>query len=316
MIAPMQPPDDAITPVAPHQHAGSVPAMPEEFPSGAGRLAFGKKRDLGWVTSRDGQRYFVIYRRTALSEQIEVRVPTERSEWEALWTRYESVEPDEAMRYVARLSETLARKQSEASRLSEVGLEAPGDLDAGLVLRLPDLTLLGGHGESLNVEIGVSYDLWFRDGEMIVTGWGARYALFAWPYSAIEVIDITGPGAVTTGGGVIGGGFGVVGALEGMAIASIISALTSRTTIKTVLRIESRDAELFLLETRLEPEALRVTLSPIFGRLKRAVRSQAAFPKESSDPIDRLERLAALVESGLMTRDEFEMAKKRLLEQL
>jgi len=58
------------------------------------------------------------------------------------------------------------------------------------------------------------------------------------PYSEVEDVEIGGPGLVKTGGGFIGGGFDVTGALEGMAIASVLNAPTRRTSVKTVLRIQ------------------------------------------------------------------------------
>jgi len=299
--------------------------MPTDFESPSGRFAWGRKRDLGWVTDDIGNRYFVIHRRTLMSEEIETRVPVEAAAWEGIWRRYAESERRAARQWLAQRSADLAKQEAEAERLRELGaaeieqlrqtgVEDSGPLEAGLLGRISGLVLLGGHGEGLGVEIGAAYDAWFRDREMVLTETSKRYALFAWPYEDIEAVEITGPGAVTRGGGMIGGGFGVTGALEGMAIASIINALTTRTTVKTVLRIESREAELFLLNSVHEPDALRVMLSPVFGRLKRVARNQPVLPGESTDPVERLTRLAALVEKGLFTRAEFERLKARLLE--
>lgn len=89
-------------------------------------------------------------------------------------------------------------------------------------------------------------------------------------FSYFELIDVTisGPGQVTTGGGFIGGGFGVSGALEGMAIASILNGLTTRTKIHTFITLTSNFGELHLHYTEMEPGALRVVLAPVFQLLR------------------------------------------------
>ena len=46
-------------------------------------------------------------------------------------------------------------------------------------------------------------------------------------------MEIGGSGMVRSGGGFTGGGFGLGGAVEGMAIAAVLNAMTTRTSIKT-----------------------------------------------------------------------------------
>jgi hypothetical protein len=43
----------------------------------------------------------------------------------------------------------------------------------------------------------------------------------------VQAVVIGGPGLVKSGGGFIGGGSGAVGAVEGMAIAAVLNALTT-----------------------------------------------------------------------------------------
>ncbi len=59
------------------------------------------------------------------------------------------------------------------------------------------------------------------------------------PYRDVEVVDIGGPGLVKSGGGFTGGGHGVTGAMDGMAIAAVLNALTTQTKIKTVVRLQA-----------------------------------------------------------------------------
>ena len=64
-------------------------------------------------------------------------------------------------------------------------------------------------------------------------------------YDDVTLLDIGGPGEATTGGGVIGGGFGS-GVFIGMMAAAVANALTTKTSIDTVICLQTRNAELFL----------------------------------------------------------------------
>src|SRR5438477_12953657 len=81
----------------------------------------------------------------------------------------------------------------------------------------------------------------------------------------VETVDVGGPGLVKTGGGVIGGSFGPVGAAEGIAVAAIFNALTTRRSTKTMVRVQPATAELLFLYTRTEPGALRIDVSRSHG---------------------------------------------------
>jgi hypothetical protein len=99
-------------------------------------------------------------------------------------------------------------------------------------------------------------------------------------YSEIEDIEIGGPGLVKSGGGFIGGGFGAMGALEGMALASVLNALTTKTRITTIIRVQAAACELFLLWTQAPPEQLRIELSQPLGAI-RAARAAAVHSPAS-----------------------------------
>ena len=99
------------------------------------------------------------------------------------------------------------------------------------------------------------------------------------PYSQVEDVEIGGPGLVKSGGGFSGGGFGLGGAIEGMAIAVVLNALTTRTSVQTVVRIQATGCELFLLHTRLTPEQLRIQMSPPLAAI-RSARAAAAQDAE------------------------------------
>ena len=135
------------------------------------------------------------------------------------------------------------------------------------------------------------------------------------PYRDVEALDIGGPGLIKSGGGFVGGGFGVTGAAEGLAIAAVLNALTTRTKIKTVVRVQATECELFLLCTTAEPEVLRIRLSRALGAIRRARAEMTASPGggPGASVVDQLGKLAMLLESGLLTREEFDRMKAAVL---
>jgi hypothetical protein len=78
----------------------------------------------------------------------------------------------------------------------------------------------------------------FLDVEAWITLSSSLVPLLRIPYSAIDDLEFSGPGKVTTGGGFIGGGFGLSGAAKGMIAASVLNALTTKTKIHTMIRCE------------------------------------------------------------------------------
>jgi hypothetical protein len=89
-----------------------------------------------------------------------------------------------------------------------------------------------------------------------------------------------------------------------MLISSVLNALTSSTKVDTVLRLQKPSAALCLLHDKLAPEALRVALSPVFTRLRRTEAQNAPPWSEAGDPIiDRLQKLADLLDRGAITQD-------------
>ena len=128
-------------------------------------------------------------------------------------------------------------------------------------------------------------------------------ASFSVPYVELASIDISGPGTTTKGGGFIGGGFGVEGALEGMAIATVLNALTTRSKVHTFVSLTTNIGELHLHYGGMEPGALRIALAPVYAILRRL------------DPAWRQERLAALKfaqTQEVLSEPEFAHLSKRL----
>ncbi len=131
----------------------------------------------------------------------------------------------------------------------------------------------------------------------------ANGASFSVSYFEIASIEISGAGTTTTGGGFIGGGFGVAGALEGMAIATVLNALTTKSKIHTFVSLTTNIGELHMHFGGMEPGALRIALAPIHTTLRKL------------NPAWRQERLAALQFArvqGSVSELEFERLNERL----
>ena len=127
----------------------------------------------------------------------------------------------------------------------------------------------------------------------------------------VREADISGRGAVTTGGGVIGGGFGLEGAAIGMGIAAVLNALTTESHMETVLRVAMTDAEAFFHYGSATPDALRMTLSRFFATVRETAPTPALV--EETSLAGELERLSTLKREGMLSDDEFSKAKQRLL---
>jgi hypothetical protein len=89
------------------------------------------------------------------------------------------------------------------------------------------------------------------------------------PYKEIRDLEVTG--SVTRGGGrFFGGGFGVQGAVEGIAAATVLNALTSRTKAVTTIRLSADSVEIVLQLRGAAPDDVRTLLAPVFRRIDMA----------------------------------------------
>jgi hypothetical protein len=95
--------------------------------------------------------------------------------------------------------------------------------------------------------------------------------------------------------------------------------MTTRTTVKTIVRIQGTGCELFLLHTRLTPEQLRIEMSRPLGAIRATrateatARTRHPAPTVSPSPVEELTKLADMLEKGLLTREEFDLMKAKLL---
>jgi hypothetical protein len=193
------------------------------------------------------------------------------------------------------------------------------ELDARTLVTLAEVAYLGGYLPESAITPGERYDVRFLEDRLTVFAYRRADVLAEVPYGQVEHVEIGGPGLIRRGGGFVGGGFGVTGAIEGMAIAAVLNGLTTRTSIKTVVRVQGTGCELFLLHTKLTPEQLRIAMSRPLGAIRSDRAAEAAGGAQhgahamSPSPVEELSKLAEMLEKGLLTREEFDLMKANLL---
>jgi hypothetical protein len=177
---------------------------------------------------------------------------------------------------------------------------------------LAGCTVVGGYGHGLSA--GTHTNAVFRRDRIDIAGYyeGDRIEIF---YEDVTAFEVGGRGEMRSGGGFMGGGFGVEGAAEGMIVASVLNALTSRTQIETIVSVRSPEVGIVLFWNEMTPMDLTTFLAPVFGRVEASQRPQAPVPQAASDIASQLSSLAALHQQGALDDQEFQAAKRRVLGQ-
>lgn len=205
---------------------------------------------------------------------------------------------------------------TDAARQSQTGQPLPVGHDERLVGRC---VYLGGANVAIPVKAEV--DLFFGADDIRVyrsPAFQDSTAITALSYASQFGVELSGPGRFKTGGGYIGGGVGLVGAAEGMAIASVLNALTTRTQVISVIAVLSAEYEGFFLCQQHSPDELRHYLAPVFLRARQLGQrssdyEQGQSPIGAADFVATLERLASLHQAGVLTDEEFRQAKAQAL---
>lgn len=229
-----------------------------------------------WRTTARGGPCFATLRRSAMgSYKVLERFPLTWEGWARAWDALVDLDRGSAEKARARLKE---RGQGDT------GPAKVAELDARTLVRLAGVTLLGGYAPDAPIAVGEQYDARFLDDRLAICVCRNWKVLAQVPYGAIEDVEIGGPGLVRSGGGFVGGGFGAVGALEGMAIAAVLNALTARTAITTIIRVQAGNCELFLLWTKTTPDQLRIELSKPLGAIRAARAAADQAPASPASP--------------------------------
>lgn len=167
---------------------------------------------------------------------------------------------------------------------------------------------LGGSGYSIPAESLVSFEAGTEG--FLLTGTQQSFAVRI-RYSEVDDFKFDG-GILQRGGGFAGGGFGVVGFAVGAAASMALNKVTSKSEIQTTLQLLTTGGEILLYTNLATPDQLEMMFSEARTRIRSAT-TQRMTPSSSSSVADELLKLSSLRESGILSDDEFQAAKARLL---
>lgn len=139
-----------------------------------------------------------------------------------------------------------------------------------------------------------------------------------WPYAKVTSLQVGGPGAIRRNAGMWGFGIG------GIAAATAINRLTTKTTINTLVHLTTHTTEYVFLSHKYGVQPLQTSLTPVFTRMRLASTASPPPAPPSVTPgapalpgtasiADELAKLAQLRDIGVLSDEEFQSAKARLL---
>ena len=288
----------------------SVPAMPAVPAADLYRgtpyllVQFGQRYSIGWQDARKNGPSFVIARISRLdTAKVVDRFPMTEAGWAKAWRALVRLDSDAARASAERLAVRAAaqRAVAELAQLNEASV--------GYV---PGVLFLGGYAPAAELAVGTRYDLRFLDDRLALYLLGRVDALVELAYSDVEVVDVGGPGLVQRWSPGAQAGMALVLGLPGVLLG------LSETKVQTIVRINTADSELFFLSSQKQPGALRIELSVALKAIRDARTAASRDDSETAAPesiTDQLTRLASMLEAGLLTRQEFDHLKARLIAQ-
>jgi hypothetical protein len=309
----------------------SIPAMPSVPPADVYRgmrrllLESDLRDSLGWQDHRKAGPSFVVARLSRLDRiKVTERFPLTEGGWSAAWQVLSGRDASAAVAVAARL------ERMEASQRAAAAVVA---LDAESVRCLRRVTFNGGSGGGPLTK-GLAYDMRFLGDRIMVCPPGSAAAIVEVPYRDVETVEVTGssPG-MSTGdllllilvlglAGAVLGLFvlGLLGFLLGAVVFGLVGAAIGAGWSKTatIVRLRGRDTE-FYFSTSAEPaDAVRIELSEPLRAIENAHGAQTGDLDERTDLTsgsvpDQLSKLASLLHGGLITRDEFDHLKGKLI---
>ena len=320
---------------APQASAGPplVPAIPNvprsDIYRGRPRLLLesGLRHSLGWQDYRKAGPSFVVVRLRRLDAiKVTERFPLTEQGWAAAWRALSRLDADAAAAVAARL------ERIEAGRSAAAAVVA---LDGESLRCLRRATFNGGSGGGPLTK-GLAYDMRFLRDRIMVCLPGSAASIVEMPYQDVEAVEVSGstPGSSPGELLVLILALGLVGALLGLfvlgllglllgavvfgLVGALVGAGSSRTD--TVVRLRGRDAEFYFLISAASADAVRIELSEPLRAIENARAAQAGDLREPTDlpsasVPDQLSKLASLLQQGLITRDEFEHLKGKLIAQ-
>lgn len=137
------------------------------------------------------------------------------------------------------------------------------------------------------------------------------------PYAEIVSVEIGGRGLLRTGTRLRGGGFGLTAAVEGILIASAINKATSGTQMDSSLKVATKSGYYAFRSGTHTPVQVQQTLSFLLEQVRRLTAGPDATPAASdNDVLDQLKKLGELRDTGVLSDEEFQAAKARLVGEL
>jgi hypothetical protein len=197
-----------------------------------------------------------------------------------------------------------------------------------IVLR--KMTYDGGSGEA-PLTRGQTYHLRFLADRLVVSLSAFALDVAELPYQDVEAVEVSGSergksfgeraawiSALALVGALLGLLLrGLPGCLLGVLLFGLIGALVTA-RIRTILQVRAHDAEFFFSTTTKTPGALRIELS---GPLKAITGAGAGGQPASGGPAaqvsgsvpDQLTKLTSLLADGVLSREEFEHLKAKVI---
>jgi hypothetical protein len=321
---------------APQVGAGllpSIPAMPRvsraELYVGAPYLLItGRLRhSLGWQGQRKADPSFVVVSRSRLGAvKVKERFPMTEQGWAGAWQTLCGLDATAAAAIQAKLT---IREEGSRAAVAIAGLDA----ESSCSLRV---TFNGGSGESPLTK-NQRYGLRFLGDRIIVSPEHSVDAVIEIPYRDVESVEVSGPGlANKTSGEMLAliGGLGLLGALLGLIFLGVIGLLigavvfalvgaligAASSKIETTIRIRAGDTEFYFMNSEIGPDPLKIELSDALMAIRDATAAQANGSEEPAEAAsgsipDQLSKLASLLQQDVITREEFEHLKAKLIAQ-
>jgi hypothetical protein len=301
---------------------------PTELYAGAPNLLLwgsGFRHSLGWQDDRKAGPGFVVVRLGRLDGiKVTERFPLTEQGWASAWRALSGLDASAAAAIAAKLAEREARTRAAAALAA---------LDAESVRCLRRMVFSGGSG-GVPLARGQAYDLRFQGDRIMACPLRSVDAIVEVPYRDVETVEVSGsspsmssggPLALTLGLGLLGAVLGLLllgllGLLLGAVVFGLVGAMVGDSLAKTetIVRIRGGDAEFYFRNAEKRPDALRIELSEPLRVISNARAAQAGDADEppelaSGSIADQLSKLASLLQQGLITRDEFEHLKAKLI---